>query len=334
MKHFPSVFALAALLVAGVCTAADPIARPEPPESLTKIYEGEPPKSLEQLKAMDAHQRALVKFVATRTVAVQVGEAHGSGVIVSEDGFVLTAAHVAQQPGLTATLLLNDGRVLTGRTLGMNRAVDSGMIKIDKGEFADGELPFAELGESAKLKRGQWCLVAGHPGGYQADRKLVYRLGRLLRISEHVFVSDCPLIGGDSGGPVFDMKGNVIGINSRIGDALNANLHVPVNAYLVNWDEMAKGKAWGQLPGPKPSIGVIGYPDSENAEIVGVGKDSPAEKAGVKEGDVVLEFGGDEIENFAALVEAVNSRRPGQRVTVVVQRGDEKIRLRLVIGHK
>src|SRR4030095_1140333 len=103
---------------------------------------------------------------------------------------------------------------------------------------------FAEMGASDAVKYRQWCLATGHPGGYQEDRQAVLRLGRVSDNESGAIVTDCTLVGGDSGGPLFDLDGRVIGINSRIGQNLAANMHVPVNTYRSSWERMAKGEAW------------------------------------------------------------------------------------------
>ena len=96
-----------------------------------------------------------------------------------------------------------------------NRTIDAGLMKItDPGDF-----PSVEMGLSDLLKDGQWCLATGHPGGYQADRKPVLRLGRVLLSDNNTITTDCTLVGGDSGGPALDSQGRVIGVASRGGES-------------------------------------------------------------------------------------------------------------------
>src|SRR5262249_9497642 len=134
------------------------------------------PENLEDLKAIQAQVHDVVEKVLPCTVGVRVGGASGSGVIIHEDGYVLTAGHVSGQPDREATLLLSDGRRVKGKTLGANRDIDSGLIKITEG----GKWPFVEMGQSAELKRGQWCVATGHPRGYIPNRPPPVRLGRVL----------------------------------------------------------------------------------------------------------------------------------------------------------
>jgi serine protease Do len=261
---------------------------------------------------------------------VQVGQAQGSGVIVSKDGYVLTAAHVASRANRPAQFIMADGRVLRGKTLGLNRTLDSGLMKIEaKEEFA-----FAEMGQSDVLKDNQWCLATGHPGGYQEDRKAVLRLGRVLLNDKSTITTDCTLVGGDSGGPLFDLTGKVIGINSRIAGPLNANMHVPVSTFKETWDRLAKGDEWGHMPGNEPYIGVRGEPNATGAKIASVAPNSPAAKAKVQAGDIIVKVGDQEVSDFDALIRVIAERHPGDGVKLQVKRGDETLELDLTIGKK
>jgi S1-C subfamily serine protease len=271
------------------------------------------------------------------TVAVAVGAAQGSGVIVSPDGYVLTAAHVVGEPGRHARIYLHDGRSVNGKTLGVFRTMDAGLIRISAAvQPGSGEpWPHAEMGESENLKPGQWCLATGHPGGFQSDRSPVVRVGRILNVDENTAItSDCTLIGGDSGGPLFDMQGKVVGVHSRIGGSLKMNLHVPVNTYQASWERLAAGESWGFVPGNQPFIGVIGEPDSDIARIANVYEGTPAEKAGIRAGDVITRFAGRRVTTFSSLKMLVESQRPGSKVVMEVLRNESRLRMEIVVGRR
>jgi S1-C subfamily serine protease len=257
------------------------------------------PQTVEELRAMEKRQTEMVSKVTPCTVGLQIGQAQGSGVIVTGDGYVLTAAHVAQRPDLNVQVILHDGRVVRGKTLGLDRSSDAGLIKIESAAEDGGEWPHLEMGSSADLAQGQWCLVTGHPGGYEAGRPPVVRLGRLLAVNEDLLITDCPLVGGDSGGPLLDMAGEVVGIHSRIGGAITANMHVPIDIYQENWDRMVAGEMWGDVPHGAPYIGVRGEPDVQEAKIAYVQPGEPADRAGLRAGDVVTKFGDTDISTFA-----------------------------------
>jgi serine protease Do len=293
------------------------------------------PESVEDLKAMQAHVRALAAKVLPCTVNVRIGIGQGSGVIISADGYVLTAGHVSGAPGRDVVLTLADGRKVKGKTLGVNRSIDSGLIKItDKGKF-----PYCEMGKSGELTKGEWCLAVGHPTGYKEGRSPVVRLGRVLDRGTVLIRTDCALVGGDSGGPLFDMSGRVIGIHSRIAGPLTANIHVPVDTYRDTWDRLAKGEAWGggvfgAPTGDEPYLGVKGDPEADNCKITEVVRDSPAAKAGLKVNDVVLSFDGRPVSDFDSLRNRVLRKRPGNRVAIEVRRGEKTVNLEVVVGKR
>jgi serine protease Do len=251
-------------------------------------------------------------------------------VIIGEDGYVLTAAHVAGEPGRRATVILADGRQLKGKTLGVFRTLDAGLVKIT----SEGSWPHSELSPDPEVKRGQWVIATGHPGGVQAGRRPALRVGRILLVDGFAITTDCTLIGGDSGGPLFDMQGRVIGVNSRIGRSLDANLHVPVAAYQNHWDRLARGDSWGHFPGTGPYLGVEGTGDPNVAKIAAVRAGTPAAAAGIKVGDVILEFDGKPITDFPSLQEKVLDADPGDRVQVRIRRGDVERELELTLGRR
>ncbi len=299
---------------------------------LKEILAGDTPKNIDDLKVLETRLQEVSKKVIPSTVGVQLGGGSGSGVIISEDGYVLTAGHVSGQKGRKVTLILSDGRRVQGKTLGANHGIDSGLIKID----GDEKWPFCEMGKSGDLKKGTWCIATGHPGGFQKGRQSPVRVGRVLEVSKRAIVTSCMLVGGDSGGPVFDADGKVIGINSRIGDSSAANLHVPIDTFHQTWDRLAKGEVWGgRSSGPRrggPFIGVAADPNSKVAKIESVVEGSPAEKAGIQPGDVIIKFAGKHISDFASLAKTVGSKKPGNEVEVVVKRGDKELKLKMKIG--
>ncbi len=310
------------------------------PPSLVEVYENRRPPEPSDIVLMDEYQRELVERLRPCVVALQIGQAQGSGVIVSSDGLILTAAHVIQRPGLPVRVTFFDGEQAEGVTLGMDRGSDAGMARIKRrissnpDSQASTAFAFAPVADSSSLTVGQWVIALGHPGGYQAKRKPVVRIGRVLSVNDETIVTDGPLVGGDSGGPLFNMKGEVVGIHSRIGNSLQANMHVATKSFQVVWDRLLAGKIWGEVPRGAPYIGVRGDPDSQEARIAEVEPGQPADKAGIKVGDVVVEFGGQEIRTFSDLVSRVAESTPGEVVKVVVRRDEQLIELDLVIGRK
>lgn len=317
---------LAWMGVAGSIGADGPKQRPV--TIVPKVFDKEAPESLEDLRAIERHVREVLAKVTACTVGIRMGPSFGSGVIISKDGHVLTAGHVSVAADRDVELIMPDGKRLRGKTLGANHDRDSGLIQIqDKGPF-----PFVEMGKSTALKAGQWCLALGHPGGFRPGRTPVVRLGRLLESGKYLR-TDCAIVGGDSGGPLFDMEGNVIAIHSRISEPLTANLHVPVDTYKETWDRLAKGEVWG---GPRASayMGIQIDPDAKNCRIREVYTGSPADKATLKVDDVLLTVDGKKVGNINELGTLLRSKRPGNEVVLEVQRGEDTITLRLKLGKR
>jgi hypothetical protein len=210
------------------------------------------PASIEELRAMEQHTQKVLEKVIPAVVGVRVGPGQGSGVIINDQGVILTAGHVSGKPGQTAFIRLSDGAELKATTLGQDKSIDSGMVKINEADLKayetkiKGKIRFLDMGKSSELVKGQWVIGIGHPGGFRPNRTPVVRVGRILIADSFVIRSDCTLVGGDSGGPLFDMQGRVIGIHSRIGGfAITENMHVPVDTFRTTWDKLARGESWG-----------------------------------------------------------------------------------------
>ncbi|WP_283433737.1 S1C family serine protease [Neorhodopirellula lusitana] len=305
----------------------------EPPPALQSLLkQGGVPDSLVTLRLLQRQQQRIADRAASCTVSVQIGPAQGCGVIITPTGYVLTAAHVAMRPGKSAVLTLSDGRTVTATTRGMNRNVDAGLMKIDSNQNSGKPWPHATLGSSTDLKPGMWCIATGHPGGYDRGRGMVTRVGRILDVRPGSLVTDCALIGGDSGGPLFDLSGRLIAVHSRIGNDVADNLHVPINHYDDSWSRMDQGESWGFLPGFKPALGVRGNSSDVKASVKEVTAGSPAEEAGIEPGDVVERFGDIQITGFESLKKAVSDTMPGERVKVWVRRQGNLVQVVVEIG--
>jgi serine protease Do len=319
MRNY-SRFVLALLL----CPAVVTLLRADRPPALDKLV----PESVQDLRVIQERVKKVTAKVSPAVVGIRIGHAAGSGVIVNKDGFVLTAGHISGEPDRDAEIRLPDGRKLKGKTLGCNKGLDSGMIRITD----EGEWPFAPMGDDSKLKDGDWCLALGHPEGFRPGRTPVLRLGRILMHNDKVLRTDCALVGGDSGGPLFDLDGKVIGIHSSIGETLTMNIHVPVDTYRTTWDRLAKREVWGGSKRPGPYIGVHLNEDDRECRIAKVDKDSPAEKAGLKADDVVVRFGKSPVEDLEDLLTLIKQHKPGDEVTIRIRRGKKTLDLKITIG--
>lgn len=180
----------------------------------------------------------------------------GSGVIINEAGLILTAAHVLPGPGEEVVVVLSDGRQVKAESLGLNKQVDSAIARITE----EGIYPYAEMAEAGTVWESDWCIAFGHGGGVQTDRPAPMRLGRVLHVTSEAsagsrwIITDCTVISGDSGGPLFNLDGKVIGIHSNIGMSVLVNRHVPISAYHTQWDELNKAGLIDRPPPPADPI--------------------------------------------------------------------------------
>lgn len=335
----PSVRHLATSLVVAVSLFVSRVqAAPESiPAPLPRVFDKAVPESVKDLKDIEQHVKKLLDKVIPATVGLRIGGASGSGVIIDKEGHVLTAGHVSGKPDQEVQILLHDGKKLKGKTLGGNRGIDSGMLKItDKADF-----PFVDMAAAGELKKGNWCIAIGHPNGFQTGRAPVVRLGRILEINKGFLRTDCTLVGGDSGGPLFDMHGKVIGIHSRIGGLITANIHVPIDTYHETWDKLAGGEIWGDtLFGPKKArtdgayLGVRPDPNAKECKVQIVNPDSPAGKAGLMADDVIVSIDGKKIANESEFNNVLRTKQPGNMIALEIRRGDEMLNLKVTLSKR
>ena len=282
------------------------------------------PTSLADLRSMEQHVKALAARVSPAVVAVEVGSGSGSGVVISADGLVLTAGHVSGAPGREVRFTFPDGKTARGKTLGANHDNDTGLMRItDRGPW-----PHAEMGDLQQVLVGDWALALGHPGGFDRSRSLVVRLGRIIRLDPDALQTDCIISPGDSGGPLFDMHGRVIGIHSAISSSVAENFHVAVTSFYEGWALLVK-KPSENKPAERPQayVGAKGADDPEGCRLTAVDEDGPAAKAGLKVGDLVVKVDGREVKLYASLLRWVADSGPGETLNLEVKRGDELLSL-------
>lgn len=296
------------------------------------------PETVSELKALEAAVKKVVEKCSPATVGVIIGAGAGSGVIVTEDGLVLTAAHVSGDPGRDCQLVLQDGTRIKGKTLGTNAGKDSGMIQITESDPKKvpkgGKWPHLPLGKSADLKRGQWVVALGHPGGFKPGRTPVARLGQVQTMARDLLRSNCTLVGGDSGGPLFDLNGNVVGIHSRISFSLSDNIHVPADSFKAEWDQLVKGEQVGRPVRTAAVLGISFDEAAKNARIEIVEDEGPAAKAGIKPGDVITQFEDVKIATPDDVRAQMRKRKPGEKVKLTVLRGEETLTIEVTLGKR
>ncbi|MEM9081708.1 MAG: S1C family serine protease [Verrucomicrobiota bacterium] len=285
------------------------------------------PESLQDLANIQAAVQEILPKARAATICIELGPEKGSGtgVIVSAEGLVLTAAHVTGGVNKVLEARMEDGTVVPMRSLGLISTSDAAMAQLE----GEGPFPFVEVEKLEQTRLGDWLMSLGHSGGFDEDRGLVVRLGRLVRIAQRTWQTDGTLIGGDSGGPLFDLHGRVVGIHSRVGQTKGENMSVPMHEFVENWEVMLEGEFVGEGPFAQRASGFLGVQlkdDEEKEEVLVemVVPLSPAERGGVLAGDVILRIGEVEVETADGLREELGKLREGERVELTIRRQDDE----------
>ena len=286
------------------------------------------PRDVAELREIETLVQAVVERAAPATIALRVppefradrarvrpGGA-GSAVIVTPDGYALTAAHVIDRPGRRVQVIFADGSRAVARTLGVDQRLDVGLVKLE----GDGPWPYVERAPSDALTHGDWVVALGHPGGFDPKRPVTVRLGRVIRLRPVAGVqSDCALIGGDSGGPLFDLAGNVVGIHTRIGKSARTNVSASMDDIGPVWAGLRTGgEAWTRL-------GAVLAPHRHGVVVTRLDPDGAAGRAGLEAGDVIQSVGGEAISDPHAVTRQVVAAADAARLTLEVRREDETL---------
>jgi len=290
-------------------------------------WRGLTPTNISDLREMERQVQAMLPRAESATVGLSVGAARGSGVIVTAKGHVMTAGHVSGRPGRNVIVYLADGTRVKGRSLGFYGRVDAGLVEITD-EAPEGGWPFVPLAESGDLVNGEWCFSLGHLGGYDKDRGAVLRIGRVIRSRLSDIWTDCTLLGGDSGGPLFNMSGQVIGIHSRIARSTEANLHVPSDVYIKHWNALVRAKNVQIAPG---FLGVATKSHEDGVRIERVVEDTAADEAGLKVGDIISQVDSRPVYGREHFARMMASRDAGDTVTFTVDRGERRLEIQAVL---
>jgi serine protease Do len=242
----------------------------------------------------------------------------GSGFIIDADGSILTNHHVIDGAE-RIVVKLSDGRTLRGRVIGADPDTDIALIKVDGQQ----NLPVAPLGDSSTLRMGEWVCAIGNPLGYEhtVTVGVVSYLGRKLFDAslDNYIQTDAAINFGNSGGPLINARGEVIGINAAVSSrASNIGFAVPVSGAAAILPQL---RAHGRVTRGYIGVGLreidsdlqhaMNLPSMRGAVVQDVTADSPADRAGVKVYDVVLGFSGADVENDDALIREIAAKAPG-----------------------
>lgn len=284
-----------------------------------------------------------LNIVREAVVGVSDGMGVGSGVIVSPDGIVLTASHVVttrnrRSRNERAMITMADGRQFAATVLGKDRDSDAAVLRINELPADNSGFAYAEMGRTSESKVGDYCFALGHPGGYRRDREAPLRFGRILSIGNRTIVSDCAILLGDSGGPLFNMDGKVIGIHSMITSLMIENRHVSIDRFRQDWDRLLAGDRWGHLRSTDNDLAQSGFFGVHlkwkdfTPVIDRVIPNTPAEKAGLKPGDVLLTLEKSKIADRLDLSTTLDLLGEEQEIEIGILRDGKETSLGLVTG--
>ncbi len=269
-------------------------------------------------------------------------QAQGSGFIIDPSGYIVTNYHVVDG-AQEITVVLDDGSKHTAKVKGRDAKTDLALIKID----ASRPLPYVELGESDGAKVGDWVIAVGNPFGLggSVTAGIISARGRDLQSGpfDDYLQIDAPINRGNSGGPLFDATGRVIGVNTAIwspsggnvgiGFAVPSSLAKSVVDQLRDRGSIARGWLGVQIQSVSEDLAQsLGVPEGKGALVAAVTPDSPAAKAGVKPGDLIVAMDGKALEDFKALPKQVAATEPGKRATLEVVREGKTRELTVTVG--
>ncbi|MBJ6726283.1 DegQ family serine endoprotease [Geomesophilobacter sediminis] len=258
----------------------------------------------------------------------------GSGVIVSRDGYILTNNHVVEGTG-EIKVKLSDGRELKARVIGRDPKTDLALIKVTSG-FEN--LPVLTLGDSEKMRVGDWVLAVGNPFGLEltVTQGIISATGRVIGSGpyDNFLQTDAPINPGNSGGPLVNLRGEVVGINTAIvsggqgiGFAIPSDLAKSVMTQLREKGKVTRGWIGVSIQSVTPEIAkAFGMKDTRGALVGDVIPEGPAARAGIKRGDIILAFDGRPVKSSNDLPRVVAETAVGKQVEVTILRDKKEIR--------
>jgi serine protease Do len=304
--------------------------------------QGQPPQAQQEEDPMLEFFRRFIPDLPPGGQGGQPRAGLGSGFIISPDGYVLTNAHLVADFDELTVRLADAKREFKAKVVGLDKRTDVALLKVDAKD-----LPTVTLGDSTKVQPGQWVVAIGSPFGFTntITAGIVSATRRALPDESFVpFIqTDVAVNPGNSGGPLINLGGEVVGINSmiysRTGGYMGVSFAIPIEVALeVAKQLQANGKVTrgrlgiGVQPMTKELAKSFKLDNATGAVVVGVEASSPAERAGLKTGDVILSFNGKAIEDPNELPRLVAATKPGEKAQIEVWRGGKRERLTATVG--
>jgi serine protease Do len=263
----------------------------------------------------------------------------GSGVIISEDGYILTNNHVVEG-AKEVTVTLADKEEYTAEVVGRDPKTDLAVVKIERKK----PLPAAAMGDSQHLKVGDWVVAIGNPFGlsHTVTSGIVSAKGRVIGAGPYddFIQTDASINPGNSGGPLFNMRGEVVGINTAIipygqgiGFAIPVNTAKPLIPQLVSKGEVTRGYLGVSIQTMSPDLTkALKVESREGALVADVVSDSPADEGGIERGDIIIAYDGKAVKDSHDLPSMVAATPVDEEVTVTVLRDGKERQLAVSIG--
>ncbi len=258
------------------------------------------------------------------------GLAAGSGFIIDKAGYIVTNNHVIEN-NRKITVTLADGRNFDAKLIGTDPTTDIALIKVN----SDSPLPTVEFGDDHQLRVGDWVVAVGNPFGLSntVTAGIVSSIGREVANSDYIQI-DAAINSGNSGGPTFDLRGQVVGMNSMIfsptGGSVGIGFAIPsstihdIVAQLKDKGTVSRGWLGIQMQPITPELAAsLGLKDAKGVIVADVVDNSPAEKAGFKQGDIVLALNGKTVEDAHDMSLRVAALAPNSSATFTVNRQGE-----------
>lgn len=257
----------------------------------------------------------------------------GSGFIISEDGYIVTNNHVVKGAD-SIDIKFNDGQVSRAKIIGTDEKSDLALLKVEMEQ----RLPYVTFGDSDVLEVGDWIIAIGNPFGLggTVTAGIISARGRNISDGSNTdFIqTDAAINRGNSGGPMFDSKGMLIGINTAIfsnsggnigiGFAIPSQTALPIINQLKEKGHVVRGWLGVNIQYVTPAMAeALGLDNSKGAYVVGVAKDSPAEKAGIKIDDLIISFDDHEISDMYILPRVVSGTKINKKVNIIVLRKED-----------